>query len=123
MNNETKDAIDILKNVHGDILIEDAIRLAITALERLDKVKFVTKKEIATITDNPSLDCDTCTKRVIELLESKGLIIEEEKRFRWEGRMYKESIHTFMLQEKLTRQEMIDSNFDMSLWHPVKEEE
>lgn len=118
MNNKTKEAIERIKGFTecGDsALIENSdrriFRIAMVALERLDKVKFATEEEIKLIWACPKVE------DAIELAKELE-IIESEKMCRWTD----DCIET---KYKMTRKELGTQYFvdDINDWHPVKEEE
>ena len=122
MNNETKEAIEYLKRLVGQIDATDyikAIRLAITALERMDKVKFVTDEELDDYCERSEMA--KYYTYIKFALKDFGILIESEKRCRWECIVSGTPVITT---NKYTRSEMADLKGENSgAWHPVKEEE
>lgn len=80
-----KEAIEELNHiliVHNTSLHQEAIKLAITALEKMDRVKMVTKEEINKWYNNKCKD-GYYTKALSQFARDHGILIEPPKVKKW----------------------------------------
>ena len=120
MNNETKEVIEELKNI-GTLLgweQNKSIRTAITALERLDKVKFVTEKYIKQWCSETGWNAEGS---ITHFCKDNGTFIESEKRCRWTNGIVTTN-KDFTKSEFEELQKETDPKGYLG-WHPAKEEE
>lgn len=116
MNN--KKAIEWLLNAEYSVN-QEARDYCITALERLEKVKFVTEEDIKNRTINNGIGfIRDVVSHDIDFARDHGILIEEEKRCRWTD-------GAFTTKLEYTKEEFIKwldgRSWDYNDWHPVEE--
>lgn len=124
MNNETKYAIERLEflhdfQCHGEGYAS-SVDFAIKQLEKFDKVKFVTEKEIEKYCDENGLTNAMAKDFTKTSFKDHGILIEEEKRCRWTNGVV--TTNTPMTEKELSERGIMVVYIKAS-WHPVKEEE